>query len=367
MNMKSSEDELKDSKKNVDKNSKNKPKKAVAMMSSGLDSPLAAKLIADQGFEVHALHFHAPYIDCKSKSEGDICGAGKHAENLDIPIKYDHHGDDFLEIIKNPKFGYGKNMNPCIDCRIYILKKAKKYMEEIGAEFIVTGEVLGQRPKSQNITAMKIVEKESGLENKLLRPLSAKVLDETELEKSGLVDRNKLLDIQGRRRLKQVELGREYKLVEDYCAGGGCLLTDKNFSRKLKDYLAHTENPTMKDLKWLKVGRHFRYDGKKIICGRNESENNLITEWAGPEDLLLDIKDIMGPTLIIFNINKNADDTNQLSVEKNKFPLIEFASQILIRYSDSDVLENHITLNQNGDKSEIKVLRNRIDYESYRV
>ena len=300
--------------------------KAVALVSGGLDSAVAAKLMMEQGIEVHALNFHSPFCTCSNASKDNPCGAIYFANKLDIPIKTISKGNDYLEMIKKPKFGYGKNMNPCIDCRIPILENTQQFMDEIGAEFVITGEVLGQRPKSQTMRAIKIIEAESSLAGKILRPLSAKLLPATPMELEGIVDREKLLKIQGRRRNVQVELGRKFNLIEQYCAGGGCQLTDKNFAAKLRDYFAHTEIPEMKDMKFLKLGRHFRYQGVKMIIGRNEGENECLTIWARPTDILMVIKDVNGPTTLI----EVPEGDSTISQEH-----IEIAAQITLRYSDS--------------------------------
>lgn len=334
--------------------------RAVVLLSGGLDSAIAAKMIKDQGIEVFGLNFHSPFCICNNQSKNNQCGAVFFSKKVDIPMKIVSKGDDYLDIIKNPKFGYGKNLNPCIDCRIHILKKAKEYADEIGAEFLITGDVLGQRPKSQTMRALKTIEKESGLEGLLLRPLSAHLLPETIVEKKNIVNRAKLLNIQGRRRNVQVELGKQYKLIKTYCANGGCRLTDKNFANRLRDYLKHTEKSSMKDMKWLKLGRHFRYEdannkGVKIICGKNESENKSISSWAGEKDAILEVKDVMGPSVIIFApYTQNA---------------MEFAAQVAIRYSDSDSVKNSIKLLIN-DKVEREFIADRddnCDIVSYRI
>ena len=304
-----------------------KPKiKAIALISGGLDSAIATKMVIDQGIEVIALNFHSPFCTCASaNSKHNQCGAMYFAQKLQIPMRSIVKGEDYLELSQHPKFGYGKNMNPCIDCRIHILEKTKEVMQETGAEFIVTGEVLGQRPKSQMLHALMTIEKTAGLEGKILRPLSAQLLPPTLMEKSGLIDRDKLLNIRGRRRNIQVELGREYNLIEQYCAGGGCKLTDRNFANKLRDYFAHTSNPTMKDMKFLKIGRHFRVNGLKIITGRDETENIKLEAWAGDKDVILTVKDVMGPCTLVFNPQTQED--------------LKIPAQLTLRYSDS-VLES---------------------------
>src|SRR6056297_3111048 len=224
--------------------------KAVALMSGGLDSALAAQIIMDQGIEVFGLNFHSPFCTCSNALGKGKCAAIYFGEKVGIPVKVKGKGDKYLEIVRNPKYGYGKNMNPCIDCRIHILKEAAKYMEKVGAKFVITGEVLGQRPKSQNLQAMQIIEEQSGLAGKLLRPLSAKLLEPTQVEIKKLVNRSELLEIKGRRRNIQLELGKNFELINEYCAGGGCKLTDKHFAKKLRDYFEHNSMVAMKDMKY---------------------------------------------------------------------------------------------------------------------
>ncbi|MFX0100941.1 MAG: hypothetical protein ACFFCS_15300, partial [Candidatus Hodarchaeota archaeon] len=182
--------------------------KAISLLSGGLDSAIATQIMKDQGVEVFGLNFQSPFCTCNPKSGG--CPAINFAQKLEIPINIMMKGNDYLEIVKNPKFGYGKNLNPCIDCRIYILKKAKEYADEIGADFIITGEVLGQRPKSQTLNSLKIIDDESGLKGFIVRPLSAKLLPPTVPEKKGWISRNALFQIQGRRRNLQIEMGKNY-------------------------------------------------------------------------------------------------------------------------------------------------------------
>ncbi|MHA1777593.1 MAG: hypothetical protein DRO88_03600 [Promethearchaeia archaeon] len=295
--------------------------KAIVLLSGGLDSAIAAKLVIDQGINVVALNFHSPFCTCSSNSKYNQCGAVYFASRLRIPIKTISKGDDYLEIVKNPKFGYGKNMNPCIDCRIHILEKTKAYMKEIGAKFVVTGEVLGQRPKSQMLHALQTIERAANMEGKILRPLSAKLLPPTDIEKEGIVDREKLLAIHGRRRNIQVELGKNYELIQQYCAGGGCRLTDKNFARKLRDYFDNNPVPQMKHMKYLKIGRHFRYEGAKIIVGKDEQENKMLETWAQKSDVILSVKNIKGPSTLVQAPKTDAQ--------------IKFAAQLTLRYSDA--------------------------------
>jgi len=273
--------------------------KAIALLSGGLDSTLAAKIILDQGIELEALNFITVFCTCTNKGERCLASQ-KSVEALGIPLKVFNVSEEYLEILKSPKHGYGSNMNPCIDCRIFMLKKAKAYMEEVGASFIVTGEVLGQRPMSQRKEAMRLIERESGLEGLILRPLSAKFLPLTIPEKEGWVDRQRLLDIQGRSRKPQMKLAEQFGIKDYPCPAGGCLLTDPGFSKRLKDLMIHNPNFTINDIHFLKIGRHFRLSSEvKLIVGRREDENQKIKTFAQEEDILLRINKIPGPLSMI--------------------------------------------------------------------
>lgn len=246
--------------------------KALALLSGGLDSTLAVKMILERGIDVVALNFVTPFCLCRKGG----CGAGEAAKAFNIPLKVFSADKEYLRVIRNPKFGYGKNLNPCVDCRIFMLKKAKRYAKETGAAFIFTGEVLGQRPMSQHKAALDLIEKEAGLKGKIVRPLSAKLLPKTEAEKMGLIDKEALMDISGRSRKRQIEMTKQFNIVNYPCAGGGCLLTDKEFASKLRDLFKHKKRVTVKEVNLLKVGRHFRLGKNKIIVGRNKAENELL-------------------------------------------------------------------------------------------
>jgi tRNA-specific 2-thiouridylase len=241
--------------------------KALALFSGGLDSILAVKLMLEQGIDVVAVNFVSPFCLCEKGSD-----VSKAAKRLGVPLKVVDVGAEYLKMVRNPKHGYGKNMNPCVDCRIFILKKAKKIAAEIGADFIFTGEVLDERPMSQHYRALKLVEEEAGLKGKLLRPLSAKLLPATVMEKKGLVNRAKLLDIRGRSRKPQIKLAEEFNVKDYPSPAGGCLLTCKEYASKLRDLFKHKERCSLADVSLLKVGRHFRLGENKIVVGRNEED-----------------------------------------------------------------------------------------------
>jgi tRNA-specific 2-thiouridylase len=228
------------------------------------------------------LNLKTPFCCCDTDEK---CFSDSIAQQFNIPLKRIYGGEDYLEVVKNPQHGYGKNLNPCIDCRVFLFKKAKKLMDEIGAEFIFTGEVLGERPMSQRLCAMKLIEKQSDLKGRVLRPLCAKLLEPTLVEKNGIVDREKLLSIQGRSRKPQIALAKSYR-IEDYpCPAGGCLLTDESFARRLKESLEHGED-SLRNIFFLKIGRHFRLPTRaKVIAGRNQKENEALLSLSLPSEL----------------------------------------------------------------------------------
>jgi tRNA-uridine 2-sulfurtransferase len=269
--------------------------KALGLLSGGLDSTLAVKLILEQGIEVEAINFVTPFCLCRKGG----CGATEAAKTFNILLKHVSAGTDYLRIVRKPRFGYGKNLNPCVDCRIFMLKKAKKYAKQIGAKFIFTGEVLGQRPMSQHKGALDLIEREAGLEGKILRPLSAKLLPETEAEAKGFVDKEALRDIRGRSRKPQIEMTKEFNITNYPCAAGGCLLTDKEFAGKLRDLFEHKKRVTVKEVNQLKVGRHFRFGENKIIVGRNEAENGLLQRTKLKADYCFEVPDCGSPLTIL--------------------------------------------------------------------
>ncbi|MCX8118492.1 MAG: hypothetical protein N3G78_11235 [Desulfobacterota bacterium] len=299
--------------------------KAIALLSGGLDSTLAARIVLDQGIELEALNFMTVFCTCTNR--GATCLASQKAvETLGIPLKVFNVSEEYLEVVRHPKHGYGSNMNPCIDCRIFMLKKAKAYMAEAGASFIVTGEVLGQRPMSQRREAMRLIEKEAGLEGLILRPLSAQFLPVTIPEREGWVDRQKLLSIQGRSRKPQIQLADQYRIKDYPCPAGGCLLTDPIFSKRLRDLMACDPDFTLNDVHLLKFGRHFRLSPKvKLVVGRNEEENQKVQTFSLPGDLLLKTVRFPGPLSLL----RGGPERRE----------IELAAAITLRYSKGRDLE----------------------------
>jgi tRNA U34 2-thiouridine synthase MnmA/TrmU len=280
--------------------------KAIALLSGGLDSLLSVILIRKQDIDVTALtfltHFGCDITDRSSCSKEQTQYAQKYGFN----IRLAHLGEKFLNIVKNPEYGHGKNMNPCMDCRILMLKEAGEFMKMTGADFVVTGEVLGQRPMSQRRDTFPVIDKRSNLQGLVLRPLSAKRLKPTIPEIKGLVDREKLYDFAGRSRKPQIALASEFGLNDYPAPAGGCLLTDPMYSKRLKELLEHNTLPAMEEISLLRLGRHFRVSNTtKIIVGRNEKENQQITQLARDTDYLVRVTHYGSPVTLVRGVDKD--------------------------------------------------------------
>jgi tRNA-specific 2-thiouridylase len=325
--------------------------KAISLLSGGLDSILATELIRRQGIEVITFNIKTPFGIPKKDGSSEATQA---ADQLKVPLKVVTVEQDYLRMLRKPKHGYGKNLNPCVDCKIFILKKAKKYAKEIGADFIFTGEVLGERPMSQHGPALKTIAEESGLKGKLLRPLSAKLMAETEAEKKGLVDRNKLLSIQGRSRKPQFALAKEYGITVYPSPAGGCLLTCEEYAKKLRDLFENKKRLSMTDVALLRVGRHFRMGKNKIIVGRNEAENKFLTTNKAPSDFYFESSEVVGPTTL-------------LQGPKTKVA-IETAAKLTASYSDTKSGDVKVKLGKEALNKTLTVsLPSKADVEKLRV
>lgn len=253
--------------------------RALAMVSGGLDSILAAKLIKDQGIEVIGICFKSYFFNEEN--------AKRMTKQIDIPLEVVDFSEEHFGMVKNPKHGWGKNMNPCIDCHAMMMRYSGELLKRFNADFIITGEVLNQRPMSQNKQALTKVRNESGFSDKILRPLCAKNLEETEMEKAGLVDREKLLGISGRSRKPQMELAEKWNIVDYPSPAGGCRLTEPNFAYRLKEIVVRQGDATPKEIELLRYGRHFiTQNGAKIIISRTKDEGDIIKTLLDSNDIV---------------------------------------------------------------------------------
>jgi tRNA U34 2-thiouridine synthase MnmA/TrmU len=292
--------------------------RALALISGGLDSILAARLILDQGIDVIGVSFESPFFT----SEGGRAAA----QEMGIDLVAIDLSEDLLEVIAAPKHGFGKHMNPCIDCHALMVRRAGERMEELGASFLVTGEVVGQRPKSQMRFGLEAVERESGLQGLILRPLSAKLLAPTVPEREGWVDRGKLLGLHGRTRKPQLALAERYGITKYLSPAGGCLLTDENFARALSDLRAHGQM-SVPEVKLLSVGRQFRLsDRAKLSVGRNHAENEALFGMKPEGALFVKAVDRKGPVGVV---SAGADDED-----------LRLAAAVVSRYADTPAGES---------------------------
>jgi tRNA-specific 2-thiouridylase len=288
--------------------------KALALFSGGLDSILAVKLLEEQGIDVEGIFFESPFFSAQR--------AYRSAHSIGLRLAVADITEPMLEIVLSPRHGYGKGLNPCIDCHTLMFRVAGEMLERQGARFLASGEVLGQRPMSQNLRSLSIISHESGFYDLILRPLSAKRLPETLAEREGWVNRERLLALSGRSRKSQIALAHRYKVAEYLAPAGGCLLTDVVFSRRLKDLITMNPGFLRRDLELLKQGRHFRIsEGTKIVVGRNERENEVILSLARREDALLTVESFPGPTVIVIGDPTPED--------------LEIISAITVSYSDA--------------------------------
>lgn len=266
--------------------------RAISLFSGGLDSILAVKVLEDQQIEVLGLAFETPFFDARK--------ARAAARAIGLPLVVMDITQEHLSMLRAPRYGYGRNMNPCLDCHALMLRIAGGKLDALGAAFLATGEVLGQRPMSQNKQSLYVVAKHSGYLPLILRPLSARLLPETEPERRGLVDRARLLDISGRSRKRQMDLAVHYGIARYPAPAGGCLLTDPMFSKRLRELFAERPVPSVREIELLKHGRHFRLPGgEKTVVGRNQRDNTAIENLQSPEDCVLKMEGFPGPTALI--------------------------------------------------------------------
>ena len=276
--------------------------RALGLISGGLDSALAAKLLLEQGIEVIGLHLESPTA-CRS----DVREV---AAELGIELEVRAKGEEYLKLLRHPRWGYGKNMNPCIDCRHFMFRIGAAVLEELNAQFLFTGEVLGQRPMSQTRSAMQLIDREAGLIDRIVRPLSALHLDPTLAEREGWIDRARLLGIKGRGRHEQLALAERFGLTAHQSPGGGCLLTDPHFSGKLRDLFEHVpeDASSMDDLALLRIGRHVRVRSDlKIVLGRDRAENTALAGFENAARWRVEPDGFGGPTALVCGARNDAN------------------------------------------------------------
>jgi len=310
-------------------------------MSGGLDSMLAVKVLQDQDIEVEGITFQTPFFGPEA--------AQKAAEQLGVFLRVVDIGQAHLEMLKNPRYGYGSQMNPCIDCHALMLNTAGRIMTEEGYDLLATGEVVGQRPMSQRRDALMAVDKLSGFGGYILRPLSARLLPVTIPEQEGKVDRDRLLKIHGRSRKKQMALARHYGIKEYPSPGGGCLLTKEGFADRLKNLLALKEKVELRDVELLKWGRHFRLvNGSRLVVGRVHADNVKLRELALLDEVILKVKGIPGPTGLLQS-GASADE-------------MRTAAEIVAAYSDAETGSKVVVAIASGrNSSEISITTVRKD------
>lgn len=280
--------------------------RAIALFSGGLDSILACRVVASQGIEVMAVKFVTPFFDY------DLLH--RQSYSLEIKEKYGIEvmvcdvSAPYLALLRAPAHGYGKHFNPCLDCKIFMMTRAREMMQELGASFLISGEVVGQRPMSQRRDALRVVERDSGCDGILLRPLCAKHLNPTRPEVDGLVDRTRLCDFAGRGRSKQIALAREMGISDYPSPAGGCVLTDENVARRIKRFYAENETIQVADMRLLVVGRHFVLPGGGwLVMGRDEGENSQIQALVEDGDTTLKLIDRPGPAAVVRNLRDRRD------------------------------------------------------------
>ena len=317
-----------------------KKAKGILLYSGGLDSLLAAKVLLEQNLEIIGLHFLLPFFP--PHADPEETKTSLFAQRIGLKVEHIRTGSKYMEMLKNPSYGYGKNMNPCVDCKIFFLRHAADYMRNNGYDFVATGEVVGQRPMSQQRNKMNLIEKESSLKDYLLRPLSAKLLNPIKAEREGLIDREKLLDFNGRGRDRQFALAREYGIEEYASPAGGCLFTDLTYSARLKDLLAVHPDYHDIDIYLLSVGRHYRLSPScKLIVSRNAEETEILDRYSNESDMFL-ISNFRGPVGFIRG-NVSMDD-------------LETAYAILYRHGKPDAdKKNSITVRNDFSEFTVQV------------
>ncbi len=345
--------------------------KAIALLSGGLDSTLALALMKGQGVEVKAVNFYTGFCITETqrrkggRPDGSVPRneALRAAADLEVDIEYvDISGAEYLDMLVHPRYGYGANANPCVDCRVFMMRRARDIMEAEGAQFVFTGEVLGQRPKSQRRDTLRIIERDSGLDGRLLRPLSAKLLPPTIPEREGLIDRERLEAISGRSRHRQMELARQLGVVDwPQPAGGCCYLTDESFARKFFDVLDARQAAggerriEREDVVLLSTGRHFRLSPRaKLVVGRTEVENALLEHHVAGR-ARLEARDVLGPVALVDG--EPTWEERQLAARiVARYGKGKDLPEVVVEWREDDLVE-HYAVEPERDEARVEALR----------
>ncbi|NQT33857.1 hypothetical protein HQ587_01600 [bacterium] len=330
--------------------------KAIGLLSGGLDSMLALRVILDQGIAVKVIKFWTPFFskniqtaesrETVSTNTDQLPDVLRYARELGCEVEVVDLSDGYLRIMHEPKHGFGRNVNPCIDCHIYMFDTGRRMMEAEGRQFVFTGEVLGQRPKSQQMQELKLIARRSGLDDRLLRPLSAKLMKPTLPESEGWIDREKLLNFHGRSRKPQIALAEKYGITEFPTPAGGCILTDPHYGNKVKDMFQYREKKSLywEDYNLLRVGRQLRVSPElKLIVGRYEADNELLEMFVTGRTRLEPV-DVPGPVVLI---DKSTDPEHEL-----------IAARICARYCSAGKRGDEVAVQidrYNGDKRIVRV------------
>lgn len=329
-------------------------RRALALFSGGLDSILAVKIVQNQGVDVLAINFTSPFFGCSPVLDGEPVAA-QYARRYNIPFRSVQLGESFLEMLRHPRHGYGSALNPCIDCKTFMVRCAGELMQELQADFIITGEVVGQRPMSQRQDTLRMIERECGFDGLLLRPLSARYLKTTIPEAEGWVNRDELPALRGRGRKDQMRLAAELGIDLFPAPGGGCLLTEESYIPKVKDLLDHQIVPVVRDFDLLRTGRHFRLSEHcKAVVGRDNSDNDKIMAATRRGETTLRWLDGSSPLLLLVG------EPDQEAIRQ--------AGRILLRYTRAPKGEEaHLSAQMDGQQTPVCVVNDLAEEELERL
>lgn len=330
---------------------------ALSLFSGGLDSILATRVVAAQGIEVKAIKFVSPFFDYQVLRDPDSY-IEKARKCYGVDVVVEDITDDYLELLHNPRHGFGKNFNPCIDCKIFMFKRAGEMMEHYNASFLISGEVLGQRPMSQRRDTLNVISRDADKRDILLRPLSARLMTHTAPERNGIVDRQSLLDFSGRGRSRQIALAAEFNITEFPAPAGGCRLADPILSKRIAkiyrgDFVLKPKDIKAVDICCLMVGRQFLLPGGGwLVLGRDEKDNRQLVDHAGDDDILLCMDDHPGPTALLRRTSKLYDDTAALEAD------LQCSRQLVVRYAkkvEGRILPQDVEVHRHGTVEKARV------------